>query len=215
VAEWGISDFVVILTETSTEAAKDLMQEALDALPATLSGADVSAVLAGPPHPEDLRSAVLRVDRGFLHSPRPSGGRIRILREGAEEGGDAPRILMVEDEMTTSTLVQHRLSREGMEVVHETDGGDALHRIQDEAAPPGFDLVLLDVNLPGAGGFQLLQAIRDRPGWRELPVVMLTGLGREADIVRAFEAGADDYMVKPFSPTELLARVQRLLRRPR
>jgi len=121
------------------------------------------------------------------------------------------RVLLVEDDEITSTLVRHRLEREGMEVLHLTHGTEALDRVQGEMAPQ-FDLVLLDVKLPGASGFDVLREIRSNAQWAGVPIVMLTGMGRDADVVRAFELGADEYIHKPFSPVELMARVQRFFR---
>jgi DNA-binding response OmpR family regulator len=121
------------------------------------------------------------------------------------------RVLLVEDDEITSTLVRHRLEREGMKVSHLTHGTDALERVQGMEAPE-FDLILLDVKLPGASGFDVLREIRSKALWANVPIVMLTGMGRDADVVRAFELGADEYIHKPFSPVELMARVQRFFR---
>ena len=122
------------------------------------------------------------------------------------------RVLLVDDDPSVATLVGYRLEREGIDVQHVADGSEALEILQDDDALSRVDLVVLDVKLPGAGGYELLEAIRKRSPARRLPVVMLTQAGREADIVRAFERGADDYVVKPFSPVELTARIRRLLR---
>jgi two-component system OmpR family response regulator/two-component system alkaline phosphatase synthesis response regulator PhoP len=76
-------------------------------------------------------------------------------------------------------------------------------------------LVLLDVKMPGMDGFEVLERLRKTPSYVDVPIVMLTSMGSEADVVRGFRLGADDYMLKPFSPTELVARLRRLLRRGR
>lgn len=137
--------------------------------------------------------------RNSDHSPDPS------VKSGS-------RVLLIEDDEITSTLVRHRLEREGMEIVHLTHGTAALELVTAGEEAPDFNLVLLDVKLPGAGGFEVLEEIRRRPQWKGVPIVMLTGMGRDADVVRAFDLGADEYIHKPFSPAELMARVQRLLR---
>jgi DNA-binding response OmpR family regulator len=98
-----------------------------------------------------------------------------------------------------------------MKVSHLTHGTDALERVQGMEVPE-FDLILLDVKLPGASGFDVLREIRSKALWANVPIVMLTGMGRDADVVRAFELGADEYIHKPFSPVELMARVQRFFR---
>ena len=77
------------------------------------------------------------------------------------------------------------------------------------------DLVILDVKMPGMDGFEVLERLRRTPAYRTVPIIMLTSMGSEADVVRGFRLGADDYILKPFSPTELSARVRRLLRRGR
>ena len=81
------------------------------------------------------------------------------------------------------------------------------------AAPP--DLLILDVKMPGLDGFEVLERLRKNHRFARTPVIMLTSMGQEADVVRGFRLGADDYILKPFSPTELSARVRRLLKRGR
>jgi len=123
---------------------------------------------------------------------------------------DAPRVLMVEDEEDIAYIVRFLLERHGFVVEHVADGRAALARIREGAAP---ELVLMDLMLPFHDGLELVERLRGQPGWGALPVLMLTAKAREADIVRALELGADDYVTKPFQPEELLARIRRLLRR--
>ncbi len=103
----------------------------------------------------------------------------------------------------------HRLVRAGFDVVHCTDGEEVFQRISD----PNLTLLILDAKLPGVDGFALLEELRQRASLAELPIMILSAHKTDADIVRAFELGADDYVAKPFSPAELLARIDRLLRR--
>ena len=119
------------------------------------------------------------------------------------------RILVVDDEPEIAELVAVYLSREGMvpEVLH--DGNAALARITDAQAP-AFDLAILDIMLPGTDGLALCRAIRERS---TCPVIMLTAKGEEADRIVGLSFGADDYVVKPFLPLELVARVKAQLRR--
>ncbi|MHB8667388.1 MAG: response regulator transcription factor [Burkholderiales bacterium] len=119
----------------------------------------------------------------------------------------AATVLVVEDNDEISYLIQFLLEREGHGVELARDGREAEQKIA-AMAPPG--LVMLDVMLPYIDGFQLLSQIRRRKGWERIPVLMLTAKSQERDIVRALEAGANDYVVKPFQPNELLARVRRL-----
>ncbi len=120
------------------------------------------------------------------------------------------RILIAEDDRLTLSLVKDRLERAGHRVDHRPDGIEAL-----EAATNGsYDLFIIDVKMPRLDGFGLVQQIRALPRYAKTPVLMLTALGGPQDVVRGFQIGVDDYVRKPFSPTELLARVDRLLERP-
>ena len=118
------------------------------------------------------------------------------------------RVLLAEDDTLTAALIVHRLEREGYDVEHHADGSSAL----DAASHERFGLVVLDVQMPGANGFDVLQRIRSNPELNHVPVVMLTAVGGERDVVRGFELGADDYILKPFSPAELTARLNRFTR---
>jgi two-component system phosphate regulon response regulator PhoB len=121
------------------------------------------------------------------------------------------RILIVEDEPAIVELLRYNLGREGFAVAAVEDGEEALVAIAD--APP--DLVLLDWMLPHVSGLEVCRQLRRKPETRDVPVIMLTARGEEADRVRGLDVGADDYITKPFSPTELVARVKALLRRAR
>ena len=118
-------------------------------------------------------------------------------------------ILMAEDDPLSAGILLHELEKEGFNVLHYPDGAQAL----EGALSHRIALAILDVKMPGMDGFELLERLRRVPAYCELPIMMLTSMGREEDIERGFELGADDYMVKPFSPVEVLARVRRLLSR--
>ncbi len=122
-----------------------------------------------------------------------------------------PRILVVEDEPALQQILAFNLTAAGFEVEQAFDGEEALDRLL--ARPP--DLVLLDWMLPERSGLELCRRIRRDPALRDLPVVMLTARGEEADRVRGLEGGADDYVTKPFSMAELIARLRAVLRRTR
>jgi DNA-binding response OmpR family regulator len=117
------------------------------------------------------------------------------------------RILLVDDEASLRMLVRRYLERDGYVVVEVVNGAEALQRLEQEP----FDLALIDVMMPKVDGFDLVRQIRSRS---DLPVIMLTGRGEESSRVAGLELGADDYMVKPFSMPELVARVRARLRRP-
>ncbi len=116
-------------------------------------------------------------------------------------------IVLVEDNEGVSQLVEHKLGRADYAVTCAFDGVEGLETVR-RAEP---DLVILDVMLPRMDGFAVLREIRADPRTRATPVLMLSALGDEEEVSRAFALGADDYMTKPFRPAELLARVQRLL----
>ena len=117
-------------------------------------------------------------------------------------------ILVIEDDDNIASLLQFMLEREGHAVTLLADG-EAAHRHLQSQPPP--HLVLLDAMLPYRDGLSLLADLRGREGWKTVPVVMLTARSLERDIVTALDAGASDYVIKPFQPHELLARVRRLL----
>ena len=118
-------------------------------------------------------------------------------------------ILIVEDESALSTLLSYNLEKEGFAVTIAADGEQAMEILAEE--PP--DLVLLDWMLPHLSGIEICRRIRRNPATSGLPVIMLTARGEETNRIRGLETGADDYVTKPFSPAELVARVRALLRR--
>ena len=120
-----------------------------------------------------------------------------------------PRILIVEDDEALATLLTYNLEAEGYRVEAVAGGDEAELRLREDLP----DLVLLDWMLPGLSGIELCRRIRARPATAQLPVIMLTARGEEGDRVRGLGVGADDYVVKPFSVAELVARVRALLRR--
>ncbi|MBX9758750.1 MAG: phosphate regulon transcriptional regulator PhoB [Beijerinckiaceae bacterium] len=121
----------------------------------------------------------------------------------------APRILVAEDEDALALLLTYNLEAEGYNVERAARGDEAELRI----AEGGLDLVVLDWMLPGVSGLEICRRLRAREATRSLPVIMLTARGEEQERVRGLAIGADDYVVKPFSTPELMARVKALLRR--
>ncbi len=122
---------------------------------------------------------------------------------------DTKKILIVDDEPDLVELVSYNLKREGFTVASALSGEDAFERLRKEH----YDLVVLDLMLPGIQGVELCRMIRKNPKTEAIPVIMLTARSEIADRVRGLETGADDYLTKPFSPKELVARVNALLRR--
>jgi two-component system phosphate regulon response regulator PhoB len=125
--------------------------------------------------------------------------------------GPAPLVLIVEDEAAQRELLAYNLEAEGYRVAKAKDGDEAMEMLA-EAAP---DIVLLDWMLPHVSGIEVCRRIKSRPETRGLPVIMLSARGEEMDRVRGLEIGADDYMVKPYSVIELMARLRAQLRRAR
>ncbi|WP_296599971.1 phosphate regulon transcriptional regulator PhoB [Phenylobacterium sp.] len=122
-----------------------------------------------------------------------------------------PYVLVVEDEDALATLLDYNLMKEGFRVERAADGEEALLRVAEE--PP--DLVVLDWMLPKVSGVEVCRQLRAGAETRRIPVLMLTARGEEADKVRGLDTGADDYVVKPFAMSELVARIRALLRRTR
>ena len=122
-----------------------------------------------------------------------------------------PLILVVEDEAPLVTLLRYNLEGAGFEVADAPDGEEALVSIAERKP----DLILLDWMLPLVSGLEVCRQIRRKPDLRDIPVIMLTARGEEEDRIRGLDDGADDYVTKPFSPSELLARVRAVLRRTR
>lgn len=118
-------------------------------------------------------------------------------------------VLIVEDEPEIAELIQFHMQREGMTVRHVVSGRVALDRVRE--APP--DLLILDLMLPDLDGLEVCRRLKQRPETSDIPIVMVTAKGEEADIVAGIELGAEDYVTKPFSPRVLVARVRNILRR--
>jgi two-component system phosphate regulon response regulator PhoB len=122
-----------------------------------------------------------------------------------------PWLLLVEDDRALADLLMWHFSREGYDIARTADGDEAL--LLAEEQPP--DLVILDWMIEGVSGIEVCRRLRRRASTAQVPIIMLTARGEESDRVRGLETGADDYVTKPFSPRELLARVGAVLRRVR
>jgi len=122
-----------------------------------------------------------------------------------------PNVLIVEDEPPLVELLSYNLEKAGFQTQIARDGDEALLAVEERRP----DLVLLDWMLPYVSGIEICRRIRRNPETRDLPIILLTARGEEDDRIRGLDAGADDYVVKPFSPSELIARVRAVLRRTR
>lgn len=214
-ARWGGEEFSILFPNTALDGAIAALEKSLDAvrveefrgssgMPFHVTfSAGVAEVASGA----TLEEGMAEADRHLYVAK--AAGRNRVASARSAPAADRPRILIVDDDPPIVALVRHRLSREGFNVISAGDGPGGL----DAARESRPDLIVLDVMMPGMDGFTVLKQLRAEPAYARTPVMMLTGLGEDASLVRAFDLGADDYMVKPFSPEELTARVRRLLRR--
>ena len=126
-------------------------------------------------------------------------------------GADQPSVLLVEDEPAQREVLAYNLEAEGFGVAKAETGDDALMMV-DETQP---DVIILDWMLPGVSGIEICRRLKSNTDTRKIPVIMLTARSEEADRVRGLETGADDYVIKPYSVIELMARVRTQLRRVR
>jgi DNA-binding response OmpR family regulator len=124
---------------------------------------------------------------------------------------DRKRILVVDDEIYIVHILEFTLTMEGYEVLTAADGEEALRRLEQDHP----DLVVLDVMMPKVDGYEVLRRIRADEEFRQTPVILLSAKGRPIDRETGLEIGADDYIVKPFSPRRLLEKIQNLLERTR
>jgi two-component system phosphate regulon response regulator PhoB len=120
-----------------------------------------------------------------------------------------PLVMIVEDEQPLVTMLRYNLEKEGFGVCEASNGEEALVQIAERKP----DVVLLDWMLPLVSGIEVCRQLRRSPKLRSLPIIMLTARGEEADKIRGLNSGADDYITKPFSPSELIARVRAVIRR--
>src|SRR6185295_5825707 len=165
--------------------------------------AGVAAVAEGM----GIEEAMAEADRHLYLAKQ--GGLDRVV--SPEDKVEAPRrkILLAEDDEMIRVVIQRLLEREGFDVTTCSDGSSALASAYENT----YSMILSDILMPRLDGFELLQRLRELPDTERTPVVMLTSMGKEEDVHRGFELGADDYIVKPFSSSELLSRVRRLLKK--
>src|SRR5262245_46067271 len=143
---------------------------------------------------------MMSTDRRRIQPAPPPTGRQRL-----------GRVLLVEDGGDVAELIRYNLSKEGYDVVLTSNGNDAL-RLAREHRP---DVLLLDIMVPQLNGWEVCRRLKKDPELAAIPVIMVSGRVEEGDKVLGFEVGADDYVTKPFSPRELIARIRAVLRRGR
>ena len=217
VARWGGEEFAVLLPDTKMFQGVKALTDTLELFQEQTFGVEdgaqfsvsFSAGVARVRPGADMGEAVAAADRALYQAK--AAGRARVIPEGHTPPKPEARdtVLLAEDNELTAQLLVTSLEQEGFHVVHFPDGQQAF----DNMPPSDISLFLLDVQMPGLNGFELLSRIRQVPAYVHTPAVMLTALGDDENIVRAFEIGADDYIQKPFSVRQVCARVRRLIRR--
>lgn len=213
-ARWGGEEFCVFLPQTELRAATLVLEDALQRLRETTITADVdgrfsitfSAGVATVGAGVGGGDALALADR-LLYVAKKSG-RNQIVST-AEAVPPKPRVLIADDDASTRTVVRRVLEQEGFEVLAYPDGASALRG----ANIGEFAIAVVDATMPAMDGFELVRQLRALPKFAQKPIVMLTGLGAESDIVRGFDLGVSDYVVKPFNRGEFVARIWRLLKR--
>ena len=213
----GGADFAFLLSFEARIDPNEVAQEALAAIrDVQVTGPDgeplrltASIGLVSAEFGDDRARALERA-RGRVLRAREAGGN-QVVAVDPDLTSHAPRVLVAEDDEISATILTHRLTKEGVDVAHYIDGREAFEAALERTP----DLVILDVKMPGMDGFEVLARLREEPAFERKPIILLTSMGSEADVVRGFQLGADDYILKPFSPVELSARVWRLLRRGR
>ncbi|HUE96622.1 MAG TPA: response regulator [Longimicrobiaceae bacterium] len=146
----------------------------------------------------------LRGEKGVQGEIGRTEPHVEVRRRGAP---GRPRVLLAEGDAITAAVIRHRFEREGFDVLHFATG-DAAAAALSEVEP---DVCMIELKLQGMEGLELLERIRGRPRERHVPVVILASMASEKIVERAFALGADDYVLKPFALTELMARVRRRL----
>jgi two-component system, OmpR family, alkaline phosphatase synthesis response regulator PhoP len=152
-------------------------------------------------------TSVTRVNLGV----DPMSGSRRIPERPGTSGNRGAKVLVVEDEQDVAEMIRYNLGREGYDVRLASNGTDALRQVKD-ARP---DVILLDIMVPHLNGWEICRRLKQDRETQAIPVIMVTGRVEEGDKVLGFEMGADDYVTKPFSPRELVARVRAVSRRGR
>jgi two-component system, cell cycle response regulator len=212
VARWGGEELCAFFPDTSAQGAVRAMEKALAAVRAlefrsgaAIFGITFSSGVAALQHGGTVVDLLEEADR-LLYVAKASG-RNRIISPADEADPPKPRALLVEDDLAVASAVKRLLEREGFDVAHFADGTGVVSATQAEH----FTIAIIDLDLPVIGGFDLVKKMRTMATAAKLPILFLTGSDEEDDIVRGFEVGANDYLVKPFHARELIARITRLL----
>lgn len=214
-AHWGDGELVLLHEGLGEAEARAELVEALAAFSRAagdpesdrLTGVFAMAGVTGVDPDTDFAEAIDQAEEQRTRAARR--GRFMVVGASDPETREGLRILIADDDPLIASLLEHRLARAGVEVETTDSGAEALRRVR----AAHFDCLVLDVRLPELDGFAVLEAIRGDPVLSDTRVIMLTAMGHERDVVRGLSLGADDYVVKPFSPVEFTARLWRVLGR--
>ena len=215
IARWGGEEFAVFFPNTDLKEARMALNKALKAFRAEKFSArggrtfqvSFSAGLAEFKQGISIEQSIANADR-FLYLAK-AAGRDQVLSETDKISSFKKTVLLVEDDDLTASIIERYLKKDGFKIIHARESEGALEALSDKS----ISLITLDVKIPGMDGFELLQRFRKVPSLHQTPIIMLTSSAKQEDIVRGFQLGADDYILKPFSPRELLARVHRFLQK--
>lgn len=214
-SRFGENNYLALLPDMKTNQVIKVCSDLIHALSQkpyhdTTSGTDFQLSFSGgvvdAGQDGDLEAISSKVSQ-LMHRAK-SAGSGQILGENDETRPNSTSILLAEDDDLTAEFIKHRLERTGYQITHHEHGDEAFEKISASK----YDLIITDVKMPGMDGFELVQRTREGSPNKQTPIIMLTSMGRENDIARGLQLGADDYMLKPFSPIELVARVQRFLK---
>jgi two-component system cell cycle response regulator len=216
VGRWGGDEFVAIFEGLDAVGAQTWLDRAMrkirDKAFTDMARNEFHIVftagLTNVTRSERIDEVVARAERLLFAAKRKGPGT--IVSDSYLEPVTRHSVLVAEDDAMTLAVVKNRLENEGFNVIACLDGEAAYNAAL--ADPPA--VIITDVNMPKMDGFTLVYRLRLNPGTQRVPILILTSLGKDSDIARGVEVGANDYMAKPFSPIELSSRVHRLLRRP-
>lgn len=209
-----VGEFGIVLDAGAGEEAVETVLSAVRSVPVhgpdgetfRLTASVGLAANEGVEGPEGVLEEARRLVRKARHL---GGNRAVTAAPESEAATEDALVLVAEDDDITAKILVHRLAKEGFRVERYDNGQDAYRAALTETPA----LVILDVKMPGMNGFEVLERLRKTPSYANVPIMMLTSMGSEADVVRGFQLGADDYILKPFSPTELVARLKRMMAR--
>jgi two-component system cell cycle response regulator len=213
IARWGGEEFAVLFPNTDLTQARFALNKALTALRKTTfetpDKKQFRITFSAGVTPVDPKASVdeaIAIADRYLYLAKTSG-RNRVASQADQADRLKRNILLVEDDDFTASLLRGFLEKAGFRIFHAKNAKIALAL----SAEVIFSLITLDVRLPDIDGFEILRRFRENPNVRHVPVIMLTSKAGEEDVIRGFRLGADDYIIKPFAPSQLLARVHRFL----